>query len=98
MYTNTGIRRLGRLLPAAHAWTNADRRKVHEALRHSFAAHLLEMGSDIRTVQELPGHTDVRTTMISTHVMEKAATRVRRALDGGQSWLRLEVRRSRQGK
>jgi integron integrase len=59
-------------------WT---KRVTCHTLRHSFATHLLEMGQDIRTVQELLGHNDVRTTMIYTHVMEKAAARVRSPLD-----------------
>ena len=78
-----------------HVHVNSVQKSIHDAarradipkrvsphtLRHSFATHMLQEGKDIRRVQEFLGHTDVRTTMIYTHVMEQNLKEIGSPLD-----------------
>jgi site-specific recombinase XerD len=57
------------------------KRVTPDTFRDSFATHLIEADYDIRTVQELPGHRDVRKTMVYTHVLNKVRRGVTSAAD-----------------
>ena len=72
---------LQRAIKRAVRQAGVQKRVSCHTFRHSFATHLLENGYDIRTIQELLGHKDVKTTMIYTHVLNRGGRGVRSPLD-----------------
>ncbi|MBN1449698.1 MAG: integron integrase [Anaerolineales bacterium] len=86
---DTGIKRrhhihetaLQKAIRLATRIARVNKRVTPHTFRHSFATHLLQNGYDIRTVQELLGHKDVKTTMIYTHVLQRGGLAVRSPLD-----------------
>ncbi|MBI5824741.1 MAG: integron integrase [Chloroflexi bacterium] len=72
---------LQKAIRAAAKIAKIEKRVTPHTFRHSFATHLLQNGYDIRTVQELLGHKDVKTTMIYTHVLQRGGLAVKSPLD-----------------
>ena len=69
------------IAPDAARWSDITKPVNADLFRHSFATHLIEAGYGIRTVQELMGHKDVRTTMVYVYVLNRGGRGVRRPAD-----------------
>ena len=72
---------LDRAIKRAAKLAGIDKRISSHTLRHSFATHLLQAGTDIRTIQSLLGHRDISTTMIYTHVLRQMSPKIKSPLD-----------------
>lgn len=77
-YSSTSVQQI--VKKAAHA-ANIRRRVTPHVLRHCFATHLMESGTDVRYIQELLGHKDIKTTLIYTHVTNKSMKQITSPLD-----------------